>query len=302
MTKLRIALIGLGDIAQKAYLPIVTNHPLIEPIFCTRKTAVLKQLTKQYRIHESYSDIDELIRNKPDAAMIHSATKSHFTLASKLLKAGIPVFIDKPLSYTLNETEEILNLASQKQLLIYLGFNRRFAPLINSLTTQKEPIEILWKKNRVNLPEDPRVFIFDDFIHVADSLRFLAPGKIEGLHVFSKSNNNRLESLHIQWNQNNTLVNGSMNRISGITEEYTEYYTKGNKWIVNELTSGFHYQSEKTNSLGFGNWENTLYKRGFVNMIEDWLQALQQTKYDSNRNQDIWETHNLCETICRQIK
>lgn len=91
--KMRIAIIGLGDIAQKAYLPIVTNHAKVEPILCTRNTKTLKRLAIQYRINETYSDVDELIRNNVDAAMIHSSTDSHFLLVSKLLNAEIPVFV-----------------------------------------------------------------------------------------------------------------------------------------------------------------------------------------------------------------
>ncbi|MCF7566890.1 Gfo/Idh/MocA family oxidoreductase [Sabulilitoribacter arenilitoris] len=98
--KKRIALIGLGDIARKTYLPIVANHPKIIPVLCTRNKDVLNKLKTQYRIDEAYLDRDKLIENKPDAVMIHTTTESHFQLVSKFLSAGIPVFVDKPLCYT----------------------------------------------------------------------------------------------------------------------------------------------------------------------------------------------------------
>ena len=299
--KKRIALIGLGDIAQKAYLPIVANHSKITPILCTRNTEVLKRLSNQYRINETYSSIDELIKAQPDAVMIHSNTDSHFELVSKLLNAGIPVFVDKPLCYSLSESESLLNLAAQKEVLLYLGFNRRFAPLISSLKLESNPIQIFWQKNRVNLPENARVFVFDDFIHVLDSLRFLASGEVESLNVFSKLKNRKLEALQVQWQQNDVLLNGSMNRMSGVTEECVEYYSNGNKWRINELVSGVHYEEEKKNSIGFNNWESTLYKRGFVGLIEDWLLALNTSTFDFKRIQDIWDTHYLCETIVEDI-
>lgn len=302
LNKLRIALIGLGDIAKKAYLPIVANHTQVAPILCTRNTTTLKELASQYHIDETYSSVDELINNKPDAAMVHSTTKSHFSIVSKLIEAGIPVFVDKPLSYSLQEVESLLQKATQKKVSIYLGFNRRFAPLIQSLKEQQNPIQIVWQKNRVNLPADPRVFVFDDFIHVVDSLRFLGEGKNENLQVFSKLKTNQLESLQVQWQQNGTLLIGTMNRVSGITEERIEYYNYNNKWQIEELTAGVHYQNEQQKTLGFGNWESTLYKRGFVHLFEDWLKVLQQCTFDEKRMQDIWETHNLCEKIVSKIK
>lgn len=299
--KKRIALIGLGDIAKKAYLPIVTNHSKIAPILCTRNEKVLKQLAGQYRISETYSDIEELIKAQPNAVMIHSNTDSHFAVVSMLLNAGIPVFVDKPLCYSLSEVEALLNLSAKKKVLLYLGFNRRFAPLISSLRDQSNPIQIFWQKNRVDLPEDPRVFVFDDFIHVVDSLRFLVSGEIESLQVFSKLKNKKLEALQVQWQQKDVLLNGSMNRMSGITEERVEYYSNGNKWQIEELMTGVHYKDEKKYDLGFNNWESTLYKRGFVDLIEDWLQALNATDFNSNWIQDIWDTHYLCETIVEKM-
>jgi virulence factor len=222
-------------------------------------------------------------------------------LVSKLLHARIPVFVDKPLCYSLDEVETLLNLAAQKETLLYLGFNRRFAPLIASLKNQSNPVQIFWQKNRVDLPGDPRVFVFDDFIHVVDSLRFLVAGEIENLQVFSKLKHKKLEALQVQWQQNDVLLNGSMNRISGITEEFTEYYSNGNKWKINELTSGVHFKDEKQYVIGFGNWESTLYKRGFVDLIDDWLLALNETEFNANRIQDIWDTHTLCEKIVNEV-
>ncbi|MDO5978085.1 Gfo/Idh/MocA family protein [Flavivirga spongiicola] len=299
--KIRIALIGLGDIAQKAYLPIAANHSKVEPILCTRNKKVLEQLAIKYHIDSVFTDIDELIKTRPDAAMVHSSTESHYLYTSKLLNAGIPIFVDKPLSYSLHESEKLLNLATQKQLLLYLGFNRRFAPLIQSLKQEESPVQVFWQKNRVNLPGDPRAFVFDDFIHVVDSLLFLAKGPIENINIFSKLQNNKLESLQVQWQQNGTLLNGTMNRISGVTEERVEYYSNGNKWEINELVSGFHYKNNIQHIIKFDNWKSTLYKRGFIDLFEDWLLALSKNQFDANRIQDIWNTHSLCESIVGEI-
>jgi predicted dehydrogenase len=38
---MRIALVGLGDIAQKAYLPLLASDERVTPLLCTRNPAVL---------------------------------------------------------------------------------------------------------------------------------------------------------------------------------------------------------------------------------------------------------------------
>lgn len=300
-SKLRIAIIGLGSIAQKAYLPILANHPKIEPILCTRNTQTLNKLSNQFRIPTTFSSLDELILSKPDAAMVHSSTESHVHILSKLLKAKIPVFVDKPLSYSLEDSERILNLASKYQLPLFLGFNRRFAPLVKSISAESNPIQISWQKNRVNLAGNPRIFIFDDFIHVIDSLRFLGKGSIQNINVTSRVKDEKLENIQVQWQQGETVLFGGMNRVSGISEERIEYYTQGNKWVIENLNSGTHFTAENENTLKFNNWESTLHKRGFVNMIESWINAVQERTYNHEAIEDIWKTHQLCETILSQV-
>lgn len=299
--KIRIALIGLGSIAQKAYLPILANHSKVDPILCTRNTNTLNKLSNQFRINKTCSSLDELILSKPDAAMVHSSTESHALIASKLLKAKIPVFVDKPLCYSLKETERILDIAAKSKVPLYLGFNRRFAPLVKSLSEVPNPILISWQKNRVDLAGNPRIFIFDDFIHVIDSLRFLGKGAIENLNVVSRVKNEKLENIHVHWQQGETLLLGGMNRISGITEEKIDFYSEGNKWVINNLNSGTHFTNEEENTLKFDNWESTLYKRGFVNMIEDWIKVLRERSYNPESIEDIWTTHQLCETILNKV-
>jgi virulence factor len=241
--------------------------------------------------------IDDMLRDKIDAAMVHSSTESHFKIVMQLLSAGIPTFVDKPLSLSFKESEELLNLSLQKQVTLYVGFNRRFAPLVQDLTKETRAKQINWVKNRINQPEIARNFVFNDFIHVIDSLRFLGVGKLSDLQVYSQVKNGLLETINVQWQQNETRLNGYMNRVSGCTEERIEYYTLGNKWLLEELDLGWHYENGSPRRLQFDHWESTLYKRGFVTMIDDWLSVLQDKNFNAERIHDIWETHQLCERI-----
>ena len=295
--KLKIALIGLGAIAQKAYLPVMANHAAVDPVLCTRNLDVLSEFSKKYRIDSCYSTIDDLLLLNLDAAMVHTSTESHYTIVHQLVEAGIPTFVDKPLALSFAETKKLIQLATQKQVNLYLGFNRRFVPLVQKLKKQKNIIYITWQKNRLSLPAEPRDFIYNDFIHVVDSLRFLGSGKIADLQVFSRVNKGLLESIEVRWQQGETLLTGRMNRVSGTTEERVELQSPGNTWLLDGLHTGLHYQNGNTKALGFDHWESTLQKRGFVNMIEDWLRIVQNRKFEAGRIQDILETHKLCEQI-----
>lgn len=300
---MRIALTGLGDIAQKAYLPVVANHPEIEPILCTRNPQTLSALAAKYRIAESYSSVDEAIAAGIEGAMIHSATCSHFALAQKLLLAGVAVFVDKPLSYSLAEVEQLLDLAAQKQLPLFVGFNRRYAPLIQPLSKVDKPLQVHWQKNRVALPAAPREFIFDDFIHLLDGLRFLSPaGDVDNLQVNAQFQGDLLAAIRVQWQDQGALLAGGMNRVSGLVEERLEFFASGEKWQLDGLTQGHHYHQGAVGSLGFSDWHSTLYKRGFETMLQEWVDVVACGGSDDSRLRDIHATHLLCEQVVSQIE
>lgn len=300
---MRIALIGLGDIAQKAYLPVMTSLPHVEPILCTRNPDVLASLAAKYRIGECYRSIDEAIAAGIDGAMIHSATSSHFELAQKLLMAGVAVFVDKPLSYSLAEVEELLDLAAQRQLPLFVGFNRRYVPLIQPLSRADKPLQVHWQKNRVALPAAPREFIFDDFIHLLDGLRFLSPaGGVDNLQVSAQFEGDLLAAIRVQWQDQSALLAGGMNRVSGLVEERLEFFSNGEKWQLDGLTQGHHYHQGAENSLGFSDWHSTLYKRGFETMLQEWVDVVACGGSDDSRLRDIHATHLLCEQVVLTVE
>lgn len=299
---MRIALFGLGDIACKAYLPVVANHPDVTPMLCTRDPQRLATLARQYRVQEAYNTLDDLIAARPDAVMIHSATETHATVARALLLQGIPVFVDKPLSYHLAECEALLELAAARQVSLTMGFNRRFAPLIQPLGQCQSLVHAQLQKNRTGLPADPRVFIFDDFIHVLDTLRYIAPGEVAGLQVHAYRSSAALSAVHVQWTSGGSLLTGSMNRISGLTEERLEVFATDQKWQIDQLTQGTHAHAVSTpqsTALGFSDWDSTLHKRGFVAMFAAFLAQLQAGR--ASDYADILATHQLCERVVTQI-
>lgn len=270
-------------------------------MLCTRDEQVLKDLARQYRIKDAFTGTKALIAARPDGAMIHAATKGHFDLARQLLSAGIPVFVDKPVSDSLAETTELFSLARAQNVALFVGFNRRYAPLISELKGRPAPQHVSWQKHRENLPGSPRTFIFDDFIHVVDSLLFLTDGTPENLQVHAQMQGADLAGLQVQWTAGGTLFSGYMNRVSGRTEERVEFFSPGLKVEIDELHRGAEYKGGQRRDLGFGNWEPTLYKRGFVAMIDAWLDVVRQQGHSLESSARDLRTHSICEEILGRV-
>jgi len=298
---MRIAMLGLGDIAQKAYLPLVASHPQITPLLCTRNTETLRRLQAQYRINEVYSDVAELLASHPDVVMIHSSTDSHFKLAQQFLTAGIPVFIDKPISYHYAECEQLVNLAVQKNMPLIMGFNRRFAPLYQHFA-DTPAIQIHYQKNRFNLPAKARQYIYDDFIHVLDYLRHCAQQMPVNIEVFAHQQAGVLGALQVQWQHKGCLYSGMMNRLNGANEERLEYYAHNKKWQIDNLRAGQVWENNSCSPLKFDDWQTTLTKRGFVGMLDDMLLQLDAGSNNANSSQHILDTHRLCEQVVKKVE
>lgn len=298
---MKIVIVGLGDIAQKAYLPIVTSHPEITPVFCTRNPEVLTQLRQKYRVSEAYTDFSDALKSHPDAVMVHSATSSHYQIAKQCLELGIPVFVDKPLSDQLAQCEALLALAQKTAVPLFVGFNRRYAPLYQA-PLEQTPIDVHYQKNRFNQPDNARRFIYDDFIHVLDFVAFASPNKVEHFDVFHHNQGESLAAIQMQWQQKGALFTAKMNRVSGANLERLEYFSLNQHWQIENLRQGNLLRDKQNQELRFDDWHATLHKRGFVDMLEDFLSKVKTGKVNQDYLDSIWQSHWLCEQAVLQVE
>jgi virulence factor len=299
---MKIAVIGLGNIAQKAYLPAITSMEGIELILCSRNTERLQQVARKYRIKEFVNSVDELIKLDIDAAFIHTSTSSHVEIAEKLLLHGINVYIDKPLSDDYKNAEKIGKLALKSEKLLMTGFNRRFAPMYKKLKENGKPDILIMQKNRRLDPKAPRELIFDDFIHVVDTIRFLMDCPVTDMRVSKEIRDGKLYNIVLELSGANCTAIGIMNRDSGMGEETVEYMTGGKKINIKDMVNTISYINNVEYLEKYNDWDNTLYKRGFQPIIEHFINCI---KYNIKPDQSIEDsliTHELCEKIVTSIK
>lgn len=299
---MRIGIIGLGSIAKKAYLPVMANRDDVEPVLCTRNTDTLYKISSMYRISERVQTVDELIKSGVRAAFVHAATEAHVEIVEKLLSNGIDVYVDKPAAYTYDEVLKLTELSEKKGRLLMVGFNRRFSPMYSMLKEKSRPDIILMEKNRTYNPGEIRQFIFDDFIHVVDTLRFLLPGDIESMSVNSKFEGDKLLGVVLQLCGGGCTAIGIMNRDCGVTEETVEYMSHGNKWVVRNLNESIHFSDGEEKHQGFNDWDPVLYRRGFYQITDHFLNCVCNGIKPSPDIRDSLITHEVCEKIVNMLE
>ncbi len=158
MKKLRIGVVGLGGIAQKAWLPVLaaaSDWTLQGAWSPTRAKAL--PICDSWRI--PYADSLSSLAASCDAVFVHSSTASHFDVVSTLLNAGVHVCVDKPLAENLRDAERLVELAARKKLTLMVGFNRRFAPLYGELKTQLATAASLRMDKHRSNSVGPHIFI-----------------------------------------------------------------------------------------------------------------------------------------------
>ncbi len=305
---MKIGIIGLGDIAQKAYLPVITQLPNIDLVFCTRNESTLTSLAQQYRITETCQDYQQLASFGVDAVMIHAATSVHFQIAEYFLKLGIPTFVDKPLADNAEQVEKLYEISAQTAQPLYVGFNRRHIPLYNHHMQGLQQGDISglnslrWEKNRHNLPGDIRTFVFDDFIHPLDSVNIVAKSDLKDIYITQQFDGAKLARLDVQWQHNETLLHASMNRHFGITTERVQACYSNKVFEFDSFTEGKLWHENQEQKISLKDWTPMLSSKGFHNMLLDWFEVIESGKMASSIVERNIASHQLAEAICLRIE
>ncbi|HEY9369176.1 Gfo/Idh/MocA family oxidoreductase [Streptomyces sp.] len=297
---MRIGCIGLGDIAQKAYLPVLSTLPGVELHLQTRTPETLARVGDDYHVPgaQRHLDLDSLLSAGLDAAFVHASTSAHPAIATRLLEAGVPTYVDKPLAYELADSRKLVELAEEGGTSLAVGFNRRLAPSYAQCLDHPREL-ILMQKNRVGLPEDPRTFVLDDFIHVVDTLRFLLPGPVEHTDVRARVRDGLLHHVVLQLSGDGFTALGIMNRLSGSTEEILEVSGQDTKRQVLNLAEVVDHKGQPTIRRR-GDWVPVARQRGIEQAVHLFLDAVTKGRTLSAR--DALLTHELCEHVVRECR
>ncbi|MFA5143408.1 MAG: Gfo/Idh/MocA family oxidoreductase [Candidatus Omnitrophota bacterium] len=134
MEKLKVAVIGagrLGGFHTKVYSRLTKHVKLIGVCDCNLERSL--EIGKKFHT-ASYSDHEDLF-GKVDAVSIAVPTSLHYNMAKDFLNHNIHVLIEKPITKTLSEADELIDIAKERNLIIQVGHIERF----NSAVMAIEP-------------------------------------------------------------------------------------------------------------------------------------------------------------------
>ncbi|WP_409473378.1 Gfo/Idh/MocA family protein [Streptomyces sp. HC307] len=296
---MKVGCIGLGDIAQKAYLPVLAVQPGVDLHLQTRTPATLARVADSLHLPQGrrHTTLDDLLAQGLDAAFVHAPTDAHPEIVTQLLQAGVPTYVDKPLAYELADSQRLVALAEERSASLAVGFNRRHAPAYAQCAEHPREL-ILMQKNRIGLPEEPRTMVLDDFIHVVDTLRFLVPGQIDDVTVRARTEHGLVHHVVLQLAGDGFTALGVMNRLSGSNEEILEVSGQDTKRQVLNLSEVIDHKGQPTVRRR-GDWVPVARQRGIEQAVLAFLDAVRAGRLLSAR--DALATHELCEQVVHAV-
>jgi predicted dehydrogenase len=136
---LKVCVIGVGHMGRihadkLKEMGDVTLCGLIDADHACLTEASKKHTAPQFKNHSQVLPF-------ADAALIATPTETHYTIAKDCLERGIHVFMEKPITATARQAEELIALAGAKNLVLQVGHLERFSPAFaKALHYIKEPM------------------------------------------------------------------------------------------------------------------------------------------------------------------
>lgn len=134
MTGVRLAVIGSGHLGRihariAAGLDDIELVAVADPVEAARRSVAQEGRTR------GVSDYRELI-GEIDAAVVATPTTTHHAVCTELLAGGISLLVEKPLTPTSAEADELVSLARRQGLVLQVGHVERFNPALAAVAAE----------------------------------------------------------------------------------------------------------------------------------------------------------------------
>jgi len=216
MEKLPVGVVGvghLGSLHAKTYAQISSVKFVgIHDIDAQRANA----LSAEFDV-KTFDSLDELLKNVR-AVSIATPTSTHFAIARKAAAGGVHTFIEKPITETPAEAQQLIDIAEKRKVIIQVGHIERFNPAL--LALEKYNLRPMFVESHRLAQFNPRgtdvAVVLDLMIHDIDIIVSLVKSpleKVEANGVAVVSDSIDIANARIQF-QNGCVANVTASRIS----------------------------------------------------------------------------------------
>ena len=264
-----VGFIGAGSFAQSYLIPSAKSWGVSLDGVVTSKGITSKNVLNKFKFNFCSSNPDDILKkDNIDTVFIATHHNSHAELVINSIRANKNVFVEKPLAINPEQLKEVIDNHSNFNKIVFVGFNRRFAPISEAIKKElkniDEPLVINIRVNAGQIPKDhwtqqPEIGggrIIGEVCHFVDLMQYFTDS--EPIKVFAESINTG--NVKITSEDNVAIVikfeDGSIGNLTyvangdkGLAKECIEVFGGGNVGIINDFRDGMIYRNGKKTTL-----------------------------------------------------
>jgi predicted dehydrogenase len=215
--KLRVAVIGVGHLGEY-HVQKYKGIPGVELVGVVDVDADrVNEIAQRYDI-KAYGDHRDIL-DRVDAVSLAVTTEMHFEVAKDILKKGIHMLIEKPITYDLSEADTLISMARQRDLVLQVGLIERFNPAIVKMERMlNAPVFI--ESHRMNLFTKRGLdvdVVLDLMIHDLDIILHIVSSEVKEIHAVGMpviTDKTDIANVRLIF-ENGTAANLTASRVSG---------------------------------------------------------------------------------------
>lgn len=310
-----LGFIGAGNFARSVLLPSFVQNKVRIKMISSSDGLQGSILAKRFNIESATSEKENVfLDNEINTVCIATRHASHTPLVLKAIKAGKHVFVEKPLSVTLEELmaikEELNNLNTKLKILV--GFNRRFSIFSSKLKTEiqhrNDPVSMIMTVNAGMIPmdhwvHDPEVGggrIIGEVCHFVDLARYLTDSPIKEVVAketsnHSGTNNDKVMILLTFDDGSNCTIHYLANGHKRFPKERIEVFSAGKIFVIDNFI----------NLKAFGSslkYKSLRQEKGHAEEIKGFIKAIEKNRPDQISINEIFEVHLATLAIGKSIE
>lgn len=248
-----LAIIGAGNFTKMTLLPALGKFNADIRHIVSASGVSGTHLARKHKIAHSTTRYEDVLADPQVRAVIITTQHNlHAAQTVQALQAGKHVFVEKPLVLTEDELQNSILAKAQTPLSVMVGFNRRFAPLVQKakslLGNISEPVNVVITVNAGFIPanhwtQNPAIGggrIIGEACHFIDLVQFLARSPITqvtasamGTHPAQNADN---VSITLKCHNGSLgTVNYFANGHKGYSKERIEMYSQGRVLVLDNF-------------------------------------------------------------------
>lgn len=177
---LRVAVIGTGSWWGRQHARVFAERGDTQLVAVVGRTATRTAARAEEVGARPYIDLETMLETeRPDLVSVCLPNREHFDTTLRLIRAGVPLLVEKPLAFALDEADTLLAEAEARDLFMAIDFNHRYARPVELAKAAiesgriGEPVFATWRFGGEGDTPDPDGNLIETQCHGFDMLEHL---------------------------------------------------------------------------------------------------------------------------------